>query len=86
LLAALRDLGRRVPEDFSVVAIIASQIADLVTPPLTTIDMPAYEMGRLGAEILIRRLTDDELPPSQLLLRGPLQVRSSRPPPRRSRS
>ena len=86
LLAALRDLGRRVPEDFSVVAIIASQVADLVTPPLTTIDMPAYEMGRLGAEILIRRLTDDELPPSQLLLRGPLQVRSSGPPPRRPRS
>ena len=86
LLAALRDLGRRVPEDFSVVAIIASQVADLVTPPLTTIDMPAYEMGRLGAEILIHQLTDDELPPSQILLRGSLRVRSSGPPPRRSRA
>lgn len=80
LLAALRDLDRQVPNDFTVVAIIASQVADLVTPPLTTIDLPAFEMGRLGAEILIRRLADLGGPPSQILLRGQLQVRSSAPP------
>jgi DNA-binding LacI/PurR family transcriptional regulator len=85
LLAALRDLGRRVPEDFSVVAIIASQIVDLVIPPLTTIELPAFEMGRLGGEILIRQLADPERPPAQVLLEGPLQVRSSAPPPRRHR-
>lgn len=82
LLAALSDLGRRVPQDSSVVAILAPQVAALVRPPLTTIDLPAFEMGRLGAEILIRHLLDGALPPSQLLLRGPLQVRSSGPPPR----
>jgi DNA-binding LacI/PurR family transcriptional regulator len=85
LLTALGDLGLRVPEDFTIVAIIASQVADLVTPPLTTIEMPAFEMGRLGAEILIRRLTDGDPPPSQLILRGPLRVRSSGPPPARRR-
>ena len=85
LLAALRDLGRRVPEDFSVVAIVASQIVDLVVPPLTTIDLPAFEMGRLGGEILIRQLADGDRPPAQVLLEGPLQVRSSAPPPRRRR-
>jgi DNA-binding LacI/PurR family transcriptional regulator len=85
LLAALRDLGRRVPEDFSVVAIIASQIVDLVIPPLTTIELPAFEMGRLGGEILIRQLADPDRPPAQVLLEGPLQVRSSAPPPKRPR-
>ncbi len=85
LLAALRDLGRRVPEDFSVVAIIAAQIVDLVIPPLTTIELPAFEMGRLGGEILIRQLADPDRPPAQVLLEGPLQVRSSAPPPRRPR-
>jgi DNA-binding LacI/PurR family transcriptional regulator len=86
LLAALRDLGKRVPEDFSVVAIAAAPMVDLVTPPMTTIDVPAYEMGRIGAEILIRQLTDGALPPSQILLRGPMQVRSSNPPPHLSRT
>jgi DNA-binding LacI/PurR family transcriptional regulator len=81
LLAALRDLNRRVPQDFSVVAIVAPQVAMLVRPPLTTIDVPAFEMGRLGAEILIRRLADGDAPPSQHILRGQLQVRSSGPPP-----
>jgi DNA-binding LacI/PurR family transcriptional regulator len=85
LLTALNDLGLRVPEDFTIVAIIASQVADLVTPPLTTIEMPAFELGRLGAEILIRKLAADDLPPSQVVLRGTLQVRSSRHPPARRR-
>jgi DNA-binding LacI/PurR family transcriptional regulator len=85
LLAALRDLGRRIPEDFSAVAIIASQIVDLVTPPLTTIDLPAFEMGRLGGEILIRDLNDQERPPTQLVLEGSLQVRSSGPAPSKGR-
>jgi DNA-binding LacI/PurR family transcriptional regulator len=81
LLAALRHLGRRVPDDFSIVAIMTSLLADLVTPRLTTIDLPALEMGRRGAEIMIRRLSDPDLPPAQMLLRGSLHVRSSAPPP-----
>jgi hypothetical protein len=81
LLAALRDLGKRVPDDISIVAIVAPQVADLVTPPLTTIDLPAFEMGRLGAEILLRQLADGPGPPTQVVLRGALQVRSSAPPP-----
>lgn len=80
LLAALRDLGRRVPDDFDVVAVVAPQVADLVTPPLTTVVMPAFEMGRIGAEILLRRLADSAMPPTQILLRGQLHIRSgSRP-------
>lgn len=81
LLAALRELDRRVPDDFSVVSVLPPQVARLVRPPLTTIDLPAFEMGRLGAEILIRRLADEDAPPSQHILRGQLEVRSSGPPP-----
>lgn len=80
LLAALTNVGRRIPDDFTVVAIVAPQVAELVTPPLTTVDMPAFEMGRLGAEILIRRLAGSDTHASQVLLRGELQVRSSGPP------
>ena len=83
LLTALRDLGRHVPNDFSVIAIVASPISDLVTPQLSTIDVPAHEMGRLGAEILLQRLAEPDAPPSQMVLRGSLTVRSSGPPPRR---
>jgi DNA-binding LacI/PurR family transcriptional regulator len=86
LLTALRDLGRHVPNDFSVIAIVASPISDLVTPQLSTIDVPAHEMGRLGAEILLQRLAEPDAPPSQMVLRGSLTVRSSGPPPRRSSS
>jgi DNA-binding LacI/PurR family transcriptional regulator len=83
LLTALRDLGRRVPNDFSVISIVAPPISDLLTSQLCTIDVPAHEMGRLGAELLLQRLAEPDAPPSQMLLRGSLTGQSSGPPPRR---
>jgi hypothetical protein len=68
-----------VSEDFGVVAVIAPQVVTLVRPPLTTVELPAFEMGQIGAEILIRHLADGDLPPAQLRLRGQLHVRSGDP-------
>jgi DNA-binding LacI/PurR family transcriptional regulator len=80
LLAAMRDLGRSVPSDLSVVSILAPQVSELISPPLTTVDLPGLQLGRLGAEALIRRLAEPDAPPTQTLLRGALRIRSSAPP------
>lgn len=77
-----RCLEATIPDDMGVVSILAPQVAPFVAPQLTTIDLPALEMGRLGAEILIRRLTDRDAPPDQIMLRGTLQIRSGRNRPR----
>jgi LacI family transcriptional regulator, galactose operon repressor len=52
-MAELRACGITVPDDVSVVGYDDSPLAELVTPALTTIRQPVYEMGRVGAERLL---------------------------------
>jgi DNA-binding LacI/PurR family transcriptional regulator len=80
LLAALREAELRVPDDFSVLSVIASQYAEMLTPALTSVEWPAFEVGRLAAEMLIERLCDADAPPQQLLIGGDLTVRESTGP------
>ena len=51
-MRALRDAGRRVPEDCSVIAIDGLELSAYIEPPLTTLCQPMEEMGRRSAQIL----------------------------------
>jgi DNA-binding LacI/PurR family transcriptional regulator len=51
---------------------VPRKFARLFTPALTTIDFPAAQMGRLGAEMLIRRLEGGADRAAHVLLRGEL--------------
>jgi DNA-binding LacI/PurR family transcriptional regulator len=82
LIQAALERGRRIPADLSVVAITSPRQAEAFTPSLTTMDFPAAEMGRLGAELLIRQLEAEggEVEPIHRLLRAELRVRQSSGP------
>ena len=82
LLGALREADLHVPDDFSIVSVIAAPFAEMLTPALTGIEWPAFEAGRLAAEMLIERLDGDTAPPHQLLIGGDLVVRDSTGPAR----
>jgi DNA-binding LacI/PurR family transcriptional regulator len=80
---AVQERGLRIPHDFSLVAITSSHTAEFLTPPLTSLDFPAAELGRLGTRMLIDQLEkggDNE--PTQHLLRAPLSIRRSSGPAR----
>ncbi len=64
----------RVPDDFSVVAIISvpPQFAEMLSPALSGIDWPAFEAGKLAAEMLIARLAGGEQTPTQILIANEL--------------
>lgn len=64
-LISFRELGIRVPEDMALVAFSNTDIADVLTPPLTTIRQPAFEMGKTAAAKLLRLLKQQQrgLPP-----------------------
>ncbi len=55
-IRALRESGRLVPEDVSVVGFDDIQGAAFQTPALTTVRQPLREMGRAAAEILLKRI------------------------------
>lgn len=80
-LSESRRLGIRVPQDISIVGFDDAEYAAQLEPPLTTIAVPAEEMGRLAAEMLHSSLSSGE-PPRFVRLDSHLIVRKSACPPR----
>jgi LacI family transcriptional regulator len=80
-LDAARLRGRRVPEELSVTGFDDIEVATLVTPALTTVQNPAYEIGRASARLVLERLDDAAAPGHRLVLPCPLTVRESTAPP-----
>lgn len=57
VLRAVRDHGLRVPEDLSVTGYDNITLSEFACPPLTTVDVPRKQIGRMAFEALV---TDDE--------------------------
>lgn len=62
-----RDVDLNVPQDLSIVGFDNIQIASYVTPELTTISQPAYEIGKVGAELLFQRMKGQDKPVQRML-------------------
>ncbi|MFG2267525.1 LacI family DNA-binding transcriptional regulator [Streptomyces sp. NPDC048720] len=79
LLALLRQQGRAVPEDVSVVAICPDQVAVQASVRLTSVAIPAQEMGRHAVEHLTAKL-DGRDGDEVVLIAPELTVRASTGP------
>ena len=55
-IRALRESGRHVPDDVSVIGFDDIQSAAFQNPSLTTVRQPLQAMGRAAAEILLKRI------------------------------
>jgi len=60
-IKALHNMGLEVPADVSVVAFDDLPEFMFVKPFLTVARQPAYEMGRLAADLLLKRITGETL-------------------------
>ncbi len=81
-LIAAREAGLIVPDDLSIIGIDDIQAASTVSPPLTTVAKPKYEIGVQAANLLLKRIRGERLDaPCHLLLQGQLQVRETTCPP-----
>ncbi|MFF5264998.1 LacI family DNA-binding transcriptional regulator [Actinomadura viridis] len=67
LVRAFRAAGRRVPEDLAVVAICPEEQAEHADPPLSSVAIPAEELGRRSVELLMSKLGGEPVPPATLL-------------------
>ncbi|MDO3682265.1 LacI family DNA-binding transcriptional regulator [Micromonospora sp. C28ISP2-4] len=76
-LRALREAGRRVPEDVAVIGFDDAPIARQAEPPLTTVFQPVEEMGRQMARLLVSRIRGEEVPSPHVLLDTELVHRAS---------
>jgi DNA-binding LacI/PurR family transcriptional regulator len=66
-LLALRDSGRRVPEEIAVIGFDDQLMAPYLMPPLTTVHAPTEELGRAAAHQLLCLIEKGEAEPLTLL-------------------
>ncbi|MDQ4215528.1 substrate-binding domain-containing protein [Microbacterium sp. ASV81] len=77
LEGAIRRGGLRVPDDIALVS-YDDEVADLAEVPLTAVAPPKYRIGRMAADVLLRRLIEgDDCPLHQIKLRPRIVVRRS---------
>jgi LacI family transcriptional regulator len=79
---AAGELGIRVPEELSVVAVHETWVASYTQPPMTTVKMPLFELGREAVRLLHERLSGGAPYDSMITEPGPqLILRGSTAPP-----
>jgi DNA-binding LacI/PurR family transcriptional regulator len=74
VMGALRDAGKRVPQDVSVVGFDDQRTSSFLTPALTTVRAPTLEVGRVAAQQLINLMRNGEaeceiLLPTEIVIR-----------------
>ena len=76
VLVKAREMGLRVPEDLSVTGFDDIELAEIVTPGLTTVHVPHRQMGREAARQLVALRNGDDPGPS-VQLQAKLRWRES---------
>ncbi|MCS6846120.1 MAG: LacI family DNA-binding transcriptional regulator [Anaerolineae bacterium] len=76
-MQAIRARGLRIPDDIAVTGFDDFDFASFVEPALTTVRLPAHEMGSRAAEMLLGHLSGGEVQPRHVVLPTELVVRRS---------
>lgn len=76
-MAAARELEYVLPDDLPIAGFDDTQPASLVSPPLTTVRIPKYELGKIAVAALLERFKEPELPPRVVTLPVELRIRES---------
>jgi len=81
-IQGLREAGKRVPEDVSVVGFDDIQGAAFQNPGLTTVRQPLRQMGVIAAETLLQRITSSAKTPhvKEIVVKPSLIVRGTTAP------
>jgi len=82
-LDAMRDLGLSAPDDISVAGYNDMRFLDRMSPALTTVVIPKYAMGKLGAKTLLEIVEGKHVEPLVHRLTPKLAVRQSTAAPNR---
>jgi LacI family transcriptional regulator len=71
------ELGMAIPGDVSVVGYNDTPFSDKFRPPLTTVHIPLYDMGKRAASLLLSQLEEPDGDPVTMKLPATLAVRDS---------
>ncbi|VTN14781.1 Catabolite control protein [Raoultella terrigena] len=55
-LRAIAQAGLRVPEDIAVIGFDGTELAEMVSPQLTTVEQPSRDIGRTAVTLLLKKI------------------------------
>lgn len=74
---AAQHLGKRIPQDVGIVGFDDIAMASIVTPSLTTIRIPQYELGKFLGELLLKQLRHEPVEQISIFAPAELQIRGT---------
>jgi LacI family transcriptional regulator, galactose operon repressor len=76
IFEACRELGLQIPQDVDIICFGDSEAGRFVSPSLSVVEQPAYEMGARAVQLLLQKITEHDVTrehhiilPTQLVLR-----------------
>jgi len=80
-LIAIKEMRLSIPDDIGIVCFDDSDWASILEPSITVIRQPVYQLGATAAELLIKKIEDEEKnldhKPTVLTLSTELIIRNS---------
>jgi DNA-binding LacI/PurR family transcriptional regulator len=76
-IAAIQAAGHQVPQDIAVAGFDGSELAEMISPPLTTIAQPSRDIGRTAFSLLLQKIDDPQSPTERVMMDWRLIVRAS---------
>jgi LacI family transcriptional regulator len=74
---AIQEAGLHVPNDLAIVGYDNRDFTSIVHPKITTVTIPAYEMGQLAAEFLLKQLREGWQEMDEIKVKGRLLIRET---------
>jgi LacI family transcriptional regulator len=80
---AVHDLGLHIPRDVAIASFNDISVAQFLNPPLSTVRLPAEEIGETAVELLLERIGGRELAKritlaSRIIWRGSAHAESAK--------
>ncbi len=76
-LKAIKNKGKKIPDDIAIAGFNNEPADELLEPPLTSIEQPAFEMGRKAAALLFNQIHQTGKYNEQVVLNSRLIIRRS---------
>jgi len=74
---AINERGLKIPEDISLVSFDNREWTQLVSPKITVVSQPTYEMGKKAAELVLSRINNSDSEITKITLESKLLFRDS---------
>jgi DNA-binding LacI/PurR family transcriptional regulator len=65
---AIHEAGLKMPQDIAVGGFDGTELAEMVTPPLTTVYQPSKEIGRKAVGLLLNKIDNPEAPAERIMM------------------